>query len=224
MRVFGVDVWAKGWVSVELDDGRFAAAHVDASLAALLAAAGEASWIAVDIPLGLLDEGLRQADVATAALLGARRASLFPTPPRSVLAEKTYPAAARRHVELTGKGLSQQSFGLRSRLLEANALYDRGVLPLREVHPEMSFTMMGDGPPARSKKSWEGQRDRIQRLRSEGIELPDQLGAAGVVPADDVLDAAAAAWTAHRMGCGIAASVPDPPQLNERGQQLAIWY
>lgn len=224
MRVLGVDGWAKGWVGVELDDGQFTGARVDASLRALIAAARQVSWVAVDIPLGLVDEGARQADVETAVLLGPRRSSVFPTPPRSVFTEETYRAAAERHVELLGKGLSRQSYALRTRLLEANALYDHDVFPLREVHPEMSFAMMGDGPPARSKKTWDGQRDRLERLKSVGIELPDQLGAAGVVPADDVLDAAAAAWSAHRIGCGIAASVPDPPQVNERGQHLAIWY
>ena len=224
MRVLGVDVWVKGWISVELHDGRFAAARVGSELLALIAAAGTVSWIGVDIPLGLLDAGLRQADAAAAGLLGPRRSSVFPTPPRSVVVEESYPAAAARHVELTGKGLSRQSFNLRTRLLEANELYDRDVYPLREVHPELSFATMGKGPAARSKKTWDGQRDRLERLRSVGVELPDRLGAAGAVPTDDVLDAAAAAWSAHRIGCGTAASVPDPPELNERGQQLAIWY
>jgi predicted RNase H-like nuclease len=224
MRVLGGDVWSKGWVGVELRDGRFAGARVGTDLLGLITADGKVPVIGVDIPLGLLDGGLRQADAATAALLGPRRSSVFPTPPRPVVVEKSYPAAAARHVELTAKGLSRQSFNLRVRLLEANELYDQGIFPLREVHPELSFATMGDGPALRSKKTWDGQRDRIERLRSVGIELPDRLGAAGAVPTDDVLDAAAAAWTAHRIGGGVAASVPDPPEINERGQQLAIWY
>jgi predicted RNase H-like nuclease len=224
MRVLGVDVWSKGWVGIELRDGRFAGARVGADLLGLITAYGKLAVIAVDIPLGLLDSGLRRADAATAALLGPRRSSVFPTPPRPVVAENSYPAAAARHIELTGKGLSRQSFNLRVRLLEANELYDRGVFALREVHPELSFATMGDGPAPRNKKTWDGQRDRVERLRSVGIELPDRLGAAGAVPTDDVLDAAAAAWSAHRIGGGVASSVPDPPEINERGQQLAIWY
>lgn len=224
MRVLGVDGWAKGWVCVELDDGQFAGAHVADALHALITKASDVSVVAVDMPLGLLEDGYRKADLETALLLGPRRSSVFPTPPRSVLFEETYEAAAKRQLELSGKGLSQQSYALRTRLLEANSLYDREEFPIREVHPEMSFAMMGDGPPARSKKTWDGQRDRLERLRSVGIELPDHLGEAGAAPPDDVLDAAAAAWTAHRIGCGIATSVPDPPQLNERGQRLAIWY
>jgi predicted RNase H-like nuclease len=224
MRVLGVDVWSKGWVGVELRDGRFAGARVGTDLLGLITDCGKLSVIAVDIPLGLLDSGLRRADAAAAALLGPRRSSVFPTPPRPVVAEKSYPVAAARHVELTGKGLSRQSFNLRARLLEANELCDRGDFLLREVHPELSFATMGQGPAPRSKKTWDGQRDRVERLRSVAIELPDRLGAAGTVPTDDVLDAAAAAWSAHRIGGGMASSVPEPPEINERGQQLAIWY
>jgi predicted RNase H-like nuclease len=224
MRVLGVDVWPKGWVGVELRDGRFAGARVGADLLGLITACGKLPVIGVDIPLGLLDSGLRRADAAAAALLGPRRSSVFPTPPRPVVAEKSYPVAAARHLELTGKGLSRQSFNLRVRLLEANELYDRGDFLLREVHPELSFATMGAGPAPRSKKTWDGQRDRVERLRTVGIELPDRLGAAGTVPTDDVLDAAAAAWSAHRIGGGVASSVPEPPEVNERGQQLAIWY
>jgi predicted RNase H-like nuclease len=53
--------------------------------------------------------------------------------------------------------------------------------------------------------------------------LPDNLGAAGAVPCDDILDAAAAAWSAHRIAKGIASSLPDPAQFVD-GQSIAIWY
>jgi predicted RNase H-like nuclease len=41
--------------------------------------------------------------------------------------------------------------------------------------------------------------------------VPDDLGAAGRAGADDVLDAAAVAWTASRLAAGTAVSFPDPP-------------
>jgi hypothetical protein len=85
-------------------------------------------------------------------------------------------------------------------------------------------TMMGDGPPKAGKKSWHGQRDRMARLESAGIVIPAEIGDAGQAGPDDVLDAAAAAWSAHRIATHVACSVPDPPQSNERGQRMAIWY
>ncbi|MFI6764988.1 DUF429 domain-containing protein [Streptomyces sp. NPDC050355] len=54
--------------------------------------------------------------------------------------------------------------------------------------------------------------------------LPDDLGDAGRTPPDDVLDAAAAAWTAHRIACGRARSVPNPPERDAGGRPVAIWY
>ncbi|MGH3778212.1 MAG: DUF429 domain-containing protein [Pseudonocardiaceae bacterium] len=41
-----------------------------------------------------------------------------------------------------------------------------------------------------------------------GIHLPDQLGDASNAGADDVLDAAAAAWSAHRIATGHADRLP----------------
>jgi predicted RNase H-like nuclease len=38
-----------------------------------------------------------------------------------------------------------------------------------------------------------------------------------------VLDAAAAAWSAHRIATGCAVSYPDPPQRTDDGDEIAIW-
>jgi predicted RNase H-like nuclease len=75
------------------------------------------------------------------------------------------------------------------------------------------------------KKIWRGQRARLRVLEAAGIYLPEDLGqAVARVPADDVLDAAAAAWTAHRIAHDVVECLPDPPQRNVRGQSIAIWY
>jgi predicted RNase H-like nuclease len=53
--------------------------------------------------------------------------------------------------------------------------------------------------------------------------VPDELGEAGKAAPDDVLDAAAAAWGAHRIATGQAVSYPDPPQQTAAGDKIAIW-
>ena len=72
-----------------------------------------------------------------------------------------------------------------------------------------------------SKKTWNGQMERRALLAAQGIELPDQLDElAGKAPVDDLLDAAAAAWTAWRCvrGTGEALSGSDSvTPLSERG-------
>ncbi len=222
VSVLGVDAAGKVWVGVELADGRFARALTFKRLRDVALAAYEA--VAIDIPLGLLDSGVREADELCRKRVGIRRGSVFMTLPRRVLMEDSHEAATALHKHLTGKGCSRQSYGLRTRIFEADELND-GSLPLFEVHPELSFTMMAGGiPPAFSKNSWHGQHERIRRLESVGIVVPSDAGAAGVVEADDILDAAAAAWSAQRIAAGVGRSLPDPPQPNDHGQRMAIWF
>ena len=44
------------------------------------------------------------------------------------------------------------------------------------------------------------------------------------VPLTDVLDAAAVAWSACRIAAGTAVTVPDRPQRDGRGLEIAIRY
>lgn len=221
--VLGVDACPSGWVGVKLRDGHFAAACRAPSLLDVVRLVSDADAVAVDIPLGLVDRGWRDADTAAKRFLRARSSSVFMTPPRAALALDTHALASAHCREVNGGGFSIQAWGLKTKLLEANTLYESGAYPLREVHPEVSFTAMGLLPGDGSKKSWRGQRARLRLLRVEGVDLPDDLDTAGDVPTDDVLDAAAAAWSAHRIARGDAKSLPDPPR-NDRGQTIAIWY
>ncbi|MFI1308061.1 DUF429 domain-containing protein [Streptomyces sioyaensis] len=228
VTVLGVDACPAGWLAVGLHDGRFAEARAVTTLLSLLAgaAAGSVAVVAVDMPLGLLDAGWRRADTEAAALLGPRRGSVFRVPPRAVWQEEEYDDARRRCRELTGAGLSRQTWGLARKLREANAcLTEPGGDRLFEVHPEVSFRALAGGTALLPrKKSWAGQMARRALLADAGIVLPDDLGDAGRTPPDDVLDAAAAAWTADRIARGRARPLPDPPERTAGGCPVAIWY
>jgi Protein of unknown function (DUF429) len=63
---------------------------------------------------------------------------------------------------------------------------------------------------------------RRQLLSAAGIVLPDELAAGGAA-ADDVLDAAIAAWSAARKANAEAATLPADPPLHD-GRPVAIWY
>jgi predicted RNase H-like nuclease len=65
-------------------------------------------------------------------------------------------------------------------------------------------------------------------LSTVGLRLPDDLGRAGRVAVDDLLDAAAVAWSAGRIATGQASCLPDPPQAGPPqagpdGRAIAIW-
>jgi predicted RNase H-like nuclease len=227
VRAAGVDACRGGWVAVVLDDGRVAAVRARGTLAEIAAACPEVPVIGVDMPLGLVPRGWRQADELAAARLGALRSRVFRVPPGPAWEAATHQQAVRLCRDLTDPpaGFSVQAWALKAKLGQANELRVRMPGRLFEVHPELSFAALNAGTPVTaSKKTWNGQMTRRALLAAAGICLPADLGGAGAVPADDILDAAAAAWTAARIARGQASSLPDPPQPGETGQPIAIWY
>lgn len=91
------------------------------------------------------------------------------------------------------------------------------------MHPEVSFRTMRQAPIEWSKKTWNGVHLRARLLAEAGIVLAEALDEAAIVPVDDVLDAAAAAWTARRAARGEARSLPERPEMDRPGRLMAIW-
>jgi predicted RNase H-like nuclease len=222
LKVVGVDGCKGGWVEIALQDGRFGSAGFRATLVDIAATHADAEVIAVDIPIGLPDASPRRADVEARRFLAGRASSVFSTPSRGALEALSYEAANTLSREKSGKGLSKQSYALAKRILEADVLVQTDPRVF-EIHPEVSFReLAGEALP--SKKAWEGQMRRRRLLERAGIVLPDDLGTASVVPSDDVLDAAVAAWSALRIARGEALTLPADPPIDGSGRKVAIWY
>ena len=218
----GVDACKGGWIAVVLGADGFHRAVVDSRFELLVAALDDVGVIAVDIPIGLPDNEPRAADAAARAFVGPRRSSVFTTPPRVVLQAPDYQAARTLARRQFARGISAQSYALASKILEVEgiALGDSRIV---EVHPEVSFRAIADMPLDQAKKTWNGQMARRLLLEGEGIRIPADLGVAGAVAPDDVLDAAAAAWSGRRKAHRSAMSLPDPPEVLS-GVAAAIWY
>jgi predicted RNase H-like nuclease len=219
MRVTGIDACRGGWVAVSLETSGAASVRAGASLASLLDE-DPAVIVGIDMPLGLLDSGWREADRMARGLLGPRRSSVFAIPPRAVWAEPSYQAANQRCRELTGQGFSIQAWGLRAKLLEANQYRDTCGRPMYEVHPELAFGAMAGAPLPQSKHTAPGRELRRDLLAQAGIILP----AAGPAPLTDTLDAAAVAWSARRIAAGHAEVIPGRPQHDTRSREITIRY
>ena len=79
----------------------------------------------------------------------------------------------------------------------------------------------------------ERREEVVQRLpvrQIEHAETDPDLGRAAMeqvvctqADIDDVLDAAAAAWSARRIAAGEAISLPAHPPVDTRGRPIAIW-
>jgi predicted RNase H-like nuclease len=191
----GVDGCPKGWIAVLVDDGGFLDARIFPDAASLAAGVPEADVICVDMPIGLPHGGWRRADELARALVGS---SLFMTFPRDVLLAETHPEAVDRAREQVGKGISLQAYSLRAKLLDLELHLDRRMV---ETHPELAFLAM-KGARLSSKHTWNGLNERRVLLAREGVELPHPLARGDEVPPEDVVDAAAAAWSARRVSRG----------------------
>ncbi|HEU4424720.1 MAG TPA: DUF429 domain-containing protein [Pilimelia sp.] len=225
-RVLGVDACKYGWVGIVLDRGdvtaHFAPAIVD--LVARAEADGGLAVVAIDIPIGLPDAGQRQADRAARQVVGRRWPSVFMTPVRSALEAEDHASAVRVNQRLAGAGVSIQAFSLRTKIFEVDRWARKATHHLVEIHPEVSFARMAGAPLADSKTTWSGAQRRRDLLFAQGIRLVGDLGSAGTLArVDDILDAAAAAWSARRVAQGAAISLPDPAEVYSDGLPCAIW-
>jgi predicted RNase H-like nuclease len=224
--VLGVDACAAGWVGVALT-GRTvrAVAHAEiGGLVAMAVADGPLAAIAIDIPIGLADSGTRQADLLARRAAGSRRASVFVTPARASLLAGTYAEALAVSRALTGAGISVQSYRLRDKILQVDCWRERAPCQVVEAHPELSFAAMAGAPLADGKATWAGAVRRRQLLAAHGIDLAGDLGLSGLrVGVDDVLDAAAVAWTATRVADGTARRLPAEAERFSDGVDCAIW-
>lgn len=233
-RVLGADGCAGGWVAVTLHDGEVAEVAVVDHLAELALtsqdtadpADGRYAAVGIDIPIGLLDTA-RDADVAARALLPGRASSVFAAPPAAVVEAVRvgridgHADASALAVQVTGTGLSMQTWRLVPKIVEVDDLVRDGARPL-EVHPEVAFAIVvGEALPR--KRSWAGITTRRAVLARLGIELPDRFPGDELAAPDDVVDAAVCAWVADGAAQGEPVlSIPHETTQSVRGRPVVI--
>ena len=223
--VLGVDGCPGGWVGAVLVPGaprpRVVVAPTVELLVETVRADLDVQVVGIDIPIGLPDSSIRQADVLARRALPGRASSVFTTLTRPAYLAADRVAADAVNRGLSGQGVGAQAFALRAKILEVDAwLRSRPTVDVIEVHPEVSFATMA-GAPLPGKRTAEGQQARLDALAAAGIARPSVLRGSGYA-ADDVLDACAVAWSAHRRATGDARWLPDPPEVFSDGIRAAI--
>jgi predicted RNase H-like nuclease len=200
------------------------AAHYLSAITSLTAAVPDANVVGIDLPVGLPESGRRDADLAARSRLGARRNSVFLTPPREVLEAATHAEATAASMRLTGFGISRQVFALAPKVLEVDSWILRAPFPVYEVHPEVPFSVLLGAPATAPKKTWAGMSERRRALDDAGLSL-DHLHGDAVARAavDDVLDATVGAWRARRIARGAALAIPESAPTGPNGRPVAIW-
>jgi len=216
VRALGVDgAGRRGWVGVVVDEHGFVEADVALTVVELIDRAEQRAGeslvaIGIDIPIGLPKTPARALDGLAREFVGPhRRSSVFAAPHPSIIDFDDH-AAACTHLRQHGlPGMSIQGFRLIPKIREvATMAHDLRVV---EAFPEASFRELAARDLTTSKKTWDGMVER-RRLLAEAdppMLVPDTLGPAGQVPVDDVLDAAAVAWSAWRVATGVAECIGD---------------
>jgi predicted RNase H-like nuclease len=192
----------------------------------LLAITEVCAALAVDVPIGLSEDGQRQADFAARACIGPRRSSVFPPPPRLCLTASSYVEANTSSKERFGRGLQRQTFNILPKICEADACMTSELqIRVVESHPEVSFwALAGDEPLGFAKRTAEGRAERRRLLETAFgpavRELVPPRGAAW----DDLYDACVLAWTASHVAAGTAVHLPSEPHYDARGLRMEIVY
>jgi len=187
--------------------------------------------LAIDIPIGLPERGPRACDREARAVLGARRSSVFPAPPRAVLGATSWQQACEIRNGLEGKRISKQTWAIVPKIREVDDALRR--VPgrsawVREVHPEVCFWAWNGAPMKHAKKKAPGRDERLALVcRHFGTrafsEVRDRFERCDVAD-DDIVDAFAALWTAERILRGEAVQMPSAPPLDPEGLRMEIVY
>jgi predicted RNase H-like nuclease len=227
-RIAGIDGCRSGWLVVEaLSDLtqaelRFAPNWHDVNSSARV--------IAVDMPIGLSRNGVRQCEVEARKLLSPCASRVFKTLPRSAMrfAQDDWVSANQWSKRQGYGGISKQIWNIRPKINEI----DRAIAPadqarIVEAHPELAFARLNGGRPLDSKHTRGGLLARqailvragftnldgwLQKLRGQGAK------------ADDLYDACVLVLTARNILRGHGRVVPAVEQRDSRGLKMAIAY
>ncbi len=224
MIAIGLDGFRKGWVAVTIDGDRRS-----------IAFPSDISWLAtqrfdraaIDIPIGMPDDGDRLCDRLARARLKPHGSRVFSGARRWLWEEYRDPASANEEAlrrEQTRVSLQLWHIGAKIMEVDAFARMHRH-LELREAHPELVFLRLNADKPLPSKHTEEGLALRCDLLRANGFADLDEWLTSGRhrtgAKRDDVLDACAVALAASSpAGC-----LPDGDAPRDAcGLSMQIWF
>ncbi len=247
--VAGADGCKGGWIvaaadSEDLSHPRVATVGSFRDIWSVFGAAPDV--LAVDMPVGLVNEGGRRADDEARQELGSKSSSVF-TPPERMLLEyaslnnhltddrdgsytDSYKAVNEWSKNFLGHGVSRQAFAIFPKIAEVDRyMTEERDTRVYEAHPELIFRRMnGDQVVEVSKRAEEGQAARAALLKqyigvdAADIEIRRAAGADAAI--DDLHDALALLWTAARISSGDAERIPKVVDFDPVGLDMAMWF
>jgi predicted RNase H-like nuclease len=180
--------------------------------------------VAIDMPIGLPNTGVRQCDLAAKVYLGPGRNRVFTGVRRPLLQHVDNFGNANLWAKKDGRGISIQLFCILPKIAELDQylLGRSAAFPIRETHPELVFQGINNGQYLPQKKTTEGRQLRRDLIYAHGFsQIDDWLGSikGTGAKADDLLDACAcviAAKSQRRIECA--------EEYDACGLPMEMWY
>jgi predicted RNase H-like nuclease len=227
-RIAGIDGCRSGWLVVESSlDLKRQSWKIAPNWNAI---ACDAEIIAVDMPIGISSNGVRQCEVDARSVLTPYASRIFKTLPRGALrfAQKDWALANQWSKSEGFGGISKQIWNIRPKIIEIDcAITPEMQARVHEAHPELAFTKLNGGYALISKHSEAGLTLRKRLLVRAGFThldtwLQDLRGTGAKT--DDLFDACALVLTAQRIFRGAARTLPAVEQRDPRGLRMSIGY
>mgnify|MGYP001164184362 CR=1 FL=1 len=182
------------------------------------------SVVVIDMPIELNKKNyLRECDVLAKRYLGKSfQSSIFIPPLKRVLECTDYQEANMLSKKITGKGLSKQSWNLKSKISEVQGI-SKLSNKIYEGHPECTFKMLKNETLKAKKKSVVGIFERLGILKEAGLDplsITLRLEGTPTIKIDDVLDSMVLFITASRIfeGNHLCLKKPKPSNDDDNGK------
>ena len=141
--IFGVDGCPAGWICISknFQTGELESA-LHPNIQDLMGQLSPLDILAIDIPIGLSENGPRECDKIARRLLGSRACCVFSAPLRSVLHKSSRIIASQCSIAIDGHGVGCQAWNIFPKIREVDH-YLKNNIHLQnqvfEVHPEVCF-------------------------------------------------------------------------------------
>lgn len=228
--VVGVNPCKGGWVTAALDLslGTLQLA-VWPSFEKVIGAFPRAECIAVGMPIGLPDEGVRRCDAEAGALLSGRDSTVLAAALRPFLAAGSLDDASAMAKASGREAPSAEAFSVLPELREIDAVISPDLQArVREINPELSFRELAGAAMSQPGNTPDGFEERRRRLQHAlpSATIPSRSAVGRLLPgvqADELLDAIVATWTASRVVRGQARILPGAgEERDSRGLLMEI--
>jgi len=166
----GIDACKFGWIAIVIDKSGEFEFSKHSTFPSIISTYPNAEKYLVDMVIGLADKNHpREVEQLVRQKLKPNRTSTVFTPPcREAVYEKTYEAAKKKNITITGKSISIQAWNVVPKIREIDEfiLKNKNLRSkIKEAHPELCFASLNNGTTMQFKKSIkEGEEERLALL------------------------------------------------------------